>query len=95
MLHNRNVNGEIEHLDRLSRAELRELWKRELAEPPPPRSDETFWRSALPMRDRNGTTVASPGRSPSNSTGCSPVRSATATIRPSFPPPPCREPAPS
>jgi len=44
---------------------------------------------------RNGTTVASPGRSLRNSTGCSPVRSATATIRPSFPPPPCREPAPS
>ena len=35
MLHNRNVNGEIEHLDQLSRAELRELWKRELAEQPP------------------------------------------------------------
>ena len=77
MLHNRNVNGEIEHLDQLSRAELRELWKRELAEQPPSSlGRRRFWRSALPMRDRNGTTVASPGRSPRNSTGCSPVRSA-------------------
>jgi Protein of unknown function (DUF2924) len=35
MLHHRNVNIEIEHLDRLSRAELRELWKREFAGQPP------------------------------------------------------------
>jgi hypothetical protein len=35
MPHSRNVNGEIEHLDQLSRAELRELWKREFAEQPP------------------------------------------------------------
>jgi hypothetical protein len=35
MPRHRNVNGEIEHLDQLSRAELRELWKREFAEQPP------------------------------------------------------------
>lgn len=35
MLRQRHVNGEIEHLEQLSRAELRELWKREFADQPP------------------------------------------------------------
>jgi hypothetical protein len=35
MPHHRNAQSEIEHLDQLSRAELRELWKRELAGQPP------------------------------------------------------------
>jgi hypothetical protein len=34
MLHHRNVNVNIEHLERLSRAELRVLWEREFAEKP-------------------------------------------------------------
>ena len=35
MLQHRNVNVKIEHLERLSRAELRVLWEREFAEKPP------------------------------------------------------------
>ena len=34
------------------------------------RLDETFWRSELPMRGRNGAMAGSPDRSPRNSTGC-------------------------
>ena len=35
MLHHRNVNIEIEHLEQLSRAELRVLWETEFAGKPP------------------------------------------------------------
>jgi Protein of unknown function (DUF2924) len=35
MLHHQNVNGKFEHLERLSRAELRTIWERELADKPP------------------------------------------------------------
>lgn len=35
MLHHRNVDIEIEHLEQLSRAELRVLWERELTDKPP------------------------------------------------------------
>jgi hypothetical protein len=35
MPHHRDVHGEIKHLDQLSRAELRELWKQEFAGQPP------------------------------------------------------------
>jgi hypothetical protein len=36
MLHHPNVNIKIEHLQRLSRGELRILWEREFVEKPPP-----------------------------------------------------------
>ena len=36
MIHHRNVSTKIEHLGRLSRAELRTLWEREFAQKPPP-----------------------------------------------------------
>ena len=36
MPHHRNAIVELEHLERLSRAELRALWTQELAEKPPP-----------------------------------------------------------
>jgi hypothetical protein len=36
MPHHRKATVELEHLEQLSRAELRELWAEELAEPPPP-----------------------------------------------------------
>ena len=72
-------NGEIEHLDQLSRAELRELWKRELAEQPPARTRHSGARHCLCA---TGTALRWPLQAgPRNSTGCSPVRSATATIR--------------
>jgi hypothetical protein len=35
MLHHRNVDIEIKHLEHLSRAELRVLWERELTDKPP------------------------------------------------------------
>jgi Protein of unknown function (DUF2924) len=35
MLHHRNVSNKIEHLAKLSRAELRVIWEREFSEKPP------------------------------------------------------------
>jgi Protein of unknown function (DUF2924) len=35
MLHHQNENAKLEHLERLSRAELRTIWEQELAEKPP------------------------------------------------------------
>ena len=57
MLHHRNVSTGIDHLGKLSRAELRVLWEREFPRRPLRRSGATFSRSALPMLGRSGATA--------------------------------------
>ena len=71
MLYHQKVNTNIEHLERLSRAELRIIWERELAEKPP----LSLGRDILALgiayaRQENAVTGDSQGPSPRNSTGC-------------------------
>ena len=70
MPNHQNVNTRIDHLEKLSRAELRVLWEREFFEKVPATLGRDILALGLPTLGRNAAMAGSRNQSRRNSTAC-------------------------